>query len=78
MFFERPGLRCTKRIGKFLWLIPYRKFHDFEVVSVRPWAFGKWEVDLTCRACGARETPFGLTDGELLELGIEIPKDSTF
>ena len=73
--FERPGMRCTKRPRSFLWIFRWLGYHDFETTLVRPWAFGKWTVYVRCKLCGAEDSTFGVTDGELLQAGIEIPAD---
>lgn len=58
---------CTKAPEKkFLWLIPYTPECDYELDTIFPWAFGKYEVWGRCKWCGARRRAFGVVEADAM------------
>ena len=68
---EPAGMRCPKRTWYFLWIFAVVPYHDLEFYRVKPWAFGKYEVFAECSVCGARDSRFGVTEGELVSCGFD-------
>jgi hypothetical protein len=70
-----PANKCPRNKKKFLGLITYEGKHQLENVSVRKWAFGKWQISANCKLCGDYFSNFGLNNSDMIRAGLKVPQD---
>jgi len=74
LFFENPNIRCPENPKQFLFF-KWFGYHDFEITSIKPWgdsSWKNWEISVICKVCGARDRTFGVTDTQLLRVGVDL------
>ncbi len=74
---ENADCRCPKNVidhSLFFGLIKWKTlgYHRIELISIKEWAFGKWEAHGKCQDCGSEFRPFGITDAALVRDGLPL------
>lgn len=69
-------VECPKRPKKHRFLFwSYTSYlpHSIPKITVKPWAFGRYEISGRCETCLTPMRRFGLTRAEIIGAGLEPP-----